>query len=651
MNKKILVWTQKNQRFLVPTKRLAFLMVIAILVLTSLAFAAIEQERPGLISVEEGDPGKFISEVEKNANPVLDNEEKITLMSLDSWLADLTLTPPGGAARKKANLAAELDKYFSKYKLTVEEQAIVLGLTEDEQSYLVASLGRSRGKKAMIVYWMLRHSMFKYILYHENFHTFTTEKINLYNQLDIEQKKGGANDSNQTLFVSLWLEYVGDEKEVFFSRYGQTNQYESFSEFFARLYTGYFAKDLSEMDWAKDAKQTRSYIAAFIIADCFELFDTYDASTGLAVKKKVESVIFNDGNKKAIYDELKVMIEGDAGGCPVVLETLSVEGSVYKCGYRAKGGDVKVDSCELVELPEPVNVGGDTFVGRYDANGNFIGSTSVVTGQHVITETDRSNVNELEELPEFDYEEYSEGEVVIPADGSIVEFLTPESADEFQDSGLVNLDRAVQDGLHRVEVETEDVILAIEEVAVGYGIDLLVVVDDRELDGQIALEGFGKVMTLSTPASFWNVEIVSGSLGLTGAAVASQQYRQEDVERVAEAVRELLEFKTDAEYENFVEKVWALLSARTPSGYEEFMRLSAQILNQLDENNRNLRDISRGLDNILLSLGPENLIWLKLGQVLDALDSRGEALDSLSQSLDKFKLEGEEPRGRLLIIS
>lgn len=581
------------------------------MVLTSLVLAALEQEYPGLVSVEQGDKGQFISEVEKNVDVVLDNEEKITLMSLDSWLEDLSLTPPGGAARKKANLAEELSKYFTSYHLTAEEQALVKDLTEDEQSYLVASLGRSRGKRAFVVYWMLRHNMFKYILYHENFHTFTTEKINLYNQLDISQKKGTAEELGPALFVYLWLKYVGNEKEVFFSNYGQTSQHESLSEFFARLYTRYFAKDLGSIDWAKDAKQTKSYIAAFVIADCFSLFETYDLGTGSMIKEEVLKIINGDANKKQIYDELKVLIDSEAGGCPVVLEPVFVEGTAYKCNYRGKEGNIKVDSCELVELPGEVAVGGETFVGRYDSNGNYIGSIPVATGNSVITETGREDANELAELPEMSYEEYGSGEVVVPADGPIVEFLTPGASDAFGESGMVNLEKARQDGMHRVEVEADEVILAIEEVAAEYGLDLLIVVDSREPNNQIALEGKGGVFTLLTPVVFWD----------------------NDLEKIVDDVVELIEFKTDAEYEGFFEKVWALLFSRTPSGYEQFMRLSAQVLNQLDERGEALNDLSGSLDNFL---SPGDLIMFRLGEVLDALNERGKALDSLSLALDNL---------------
>ncbi|MBW2963756.1 hypothetical protein KY306_03200 [Candidatus Woesearchaeota archaeon] len=366
--------------------------ILGLLLLVSLVSAENTIVRPEFFN--QNQISQLNGVVDQTPATVYNNADQINILTKEQWIEELKKAPPNSYKSKISSCKAQgqsektcsaqlVDDYLDKFNLNPEERAYVLGLPQEEQLYLISTLGRSRNKESMVVYWMMNHPLFSYILHHEDFHTYTTPKINLLNQISLEEEKLSQateksknilekklnNKKLEALFIVLWQIYVGREKEVFFSNYGQVNQMESLSEFFARLYTGYFLNDLASFT-GDESEQTRRYIAAFIVSDCFDLFDSLDQTTGQEIKKSIYNEITRDSSKNAIYQELKTKIGAEAGTCPPPIpKTEPYTGEAYSCNYEAQGNDFKVKNCELIEVNEYVENAGDSLLVAYGREG------------------------------------------------------------------------------------------------------------------------------------------------------------------------------------------------------------------------------------------------------------------------------------------
>jgi|GEM_PF-4229455 len=365
--------------------------ILAILLLTSLA-SADTVIWPEFFS--QNQINQLNNVVDQTPRPVFNNADQINILTKEQWIEELNKAPPNSYKSKIISCKAKgqsektcsaqlIEDYINKFDLSPEERAYVLDLPQEEQLYLISTLGRSRNKESMVVYWMMNHPLFSYILHHEDFHTYTTPKINLLNQVSLEEEKLSQatpqskpelekklnSKKQQALFIVLWQKYVGREKEVFFSNYGQVNQMESLSEFFARLYTGYFLNDLASFT-GDEIEQTKRYIAAFIVSDCFDLFDSLDQKTGQEIRQSIYNEIISDENKNNIYQELKTQIEAEAGTCPPpITKPEPYTGEAYSCNYETENNDFRVKNCELIEVNEYVEDSGDSLLVAYGREG------------------------------------------------------------------------------------------------------------------------------------------------------------------------------------------------------------------------------------------------------------------------------------------
>jgi len=387
------------------------------LVLASLAAAEIQQAYPELVKIDaELDYQKktqLFDYLEENSKPVLNNEESVNVLGLEPWIENLRRAPPPAYQRKLANLDKELAQYEERFALGEEEMVKINQLSDEEKAYLVATLGRSIGQKAFFYEGTMGSPMFNYIVFHENFHTFTNPMFTADRQARLvqvnmerasEQREADLLKELDFLkqraqFLALWKRYVGSEKIVGFSNYGRTNAKEQLSEFFARLNTGYFTRDLREMEPAEDNRELRGYLAAFVLADCAELFESFDMESGAELRKEIIGIIESNPVRKKIYEDLK----GDVlrrTSCPMKIPESAMETKeAYECDWERGGaGEIKVTDCELTEVSElSWSPELDSAYLGYDEDGNVVDAgyfkaneimvTNYLDGEEIMSET------------------------------------------------------------------------------------------------------------------------------------------------------------------------------------------------------------------------------------------------------------------------
>ncbi|MFC1801785.1 hypothetical protein ACFLZB_04960, partial [Nanoarchaeota archaeon] len=428
MNKKLIIWT------------------LGIIILSSFALASLETDFPDflkksqiLTAEEESRLSEF---VEENPTIILENGE-LNVYTIEEWMTELSNTPPAQYQTNLANLDTSLSQYFQTYNVPHEAQTQIQLYPDEQKSQLLGSLGRARENKAMIVYYMLDNSepeLSRYIINHELFHTFTNPMFTAENQAnEVSNKLAQSSNEGQaelmeklnflnqeSLLLDLWKEHVGNEDTIFFSNY-QPNLREQLSEYYARLTTAsFFADDLESYDADVNTQQTEGYISAFIIADRYNLFETYDGEKGQEIKEEIIEIIEKDPDKKTIYDQKDMAIIDETS---VQLPESPLEsGEYYECQYESEGNNLEIVDCQLTSVSELAWTPDKESVSfAYDKNGKIIDATFFDGGDYVVKNFENPFNSVVAESERYTY--HDQVTVRVPSDAASFSVVTPNPFD------------------------------------------------------------------------------------------------------------------------------------------------------------------------------------------------------------------------------